>query len=206
MPIISQAEALKDLAPHLGSFYAIATGAWDDCRNLPGKDLAIFTFRTKSSAVHDYMVFRAAHYCEVAERIRPFKKNGMKGILVDGKYAIRFKKLDEDGKSKSQRTQQVMLYRSQVQLEGIDAQHHLELGYVTNSLRTEVLDVRIVCPSGEAANAWGSSIIASPAVSIVEDLFEEFYDSDFEPAAIGPKGDESKDATVIKFPVKRGTE
>lgn len=203
MPIISQAKALEDLSPHFGPFYELATGAWEDCRNLPFKDLAIFTFRTKSSAVHDYMVARAAIYAELVEGVRPFTKNLMKGIVVKGMhavYAIRFKKLDEEGKSKSLPTQQVKAYRNQVQLEGIDAQCHLELGYITNPLRTQVLDVRLVCPSGEVSNAWATSINETTVKPVVEDIFETWYDSEVEPAAVGPKRDEKKDGVVIQFP------
>jgi hypothetical protein len=199
MRIVTQAQALEDLKHHFPAFYEFATGAWDDCRNLPTKDLSVFTFRTKSSAIHDYMVARAAVHCETVEDMKPFKKNGMKGILVAGKYAIRFKKLDEDGRSKNQPTQQVKQFRSQIQLEGIEAEHHLELGYVTNAFQTEVLDVRLVCPSGELSNAWAESIGESVCSPVIEDIFAEFQDSEIGETEIAPKGVEEKEGKVIPF-------
>jgi hypothetical protein len=199
MPIVSQAQALEDLKHHFPAFYEWATGAWNDCRGLPTKDLAVFTFRTKASAIHDYIVARAAIYCETVEDVKPFKKNGMKGILIGGKYAIRFKKLDEDGRSRSQPTQQVKQFRSQIQLEGIDAEHHLELGYITDAFQTSVLDVRLVCPSGESSNAWGESIGESTSNPVIEDIFAEFQDSDIGETEIAPKVAEEKEGKVIPF-------
>jgi len=118
--------------------------------------------------------------------VRIFERNSMKGLVLDERIAIRFKKLDEEGLSRGHYTQQVEEFRSQRELDGIDAAHHLELGYVLNRDETEISEVRIVCPSGRGT-AWWSRIDATGIQPMVFDLFPTPVPSGDGGAVVKPK-------------------
>jgi len=183
MPIANQSMTLFDLNPYLAELASVVLGAWEDVRLLPEECQVTIGARTRASLVHDYMLKRASALEAGHSAIRYFQRQSMHGLVIDGKYAIRFKKLDEDSKSKNQPTQQVAEYRAQIELEGIDAAHHLEIGYVLNNFGTEVADVRLACPAG-AGVAWASSLFKNETQTVVADLFqpvEEVEQADIRP-------------------------
>lgn len=155
MPLISQADAMTALAPHAGALFGVASTPWEEYHARVPEDLLVaFCPRSRASCIHDLMLREAARYTVLAEGVRLFERNLMKGIIIDGRIAIRFKKLDEEGFSRGHYTKQVEEFRSQCQLDGIDAAHHLELGYVLNHNETEISEVRLVCPSGRGVAWW----------------------------------------------------
>jgi hypothetical protein len=168
--VISQTDALSALAPHCSGLYKIATAPWDEYHARMPEDLLVtFTARTRASSIHDLMVREATRYAAENQDVRPFERQMMRGIVIGGTIAIRFKKLDEESHSKGHYTKQVAEYRNQRQLDGIDAVHHLELGYVLNQFETEVEEVRLVCPSGHGT-AWWSRIDRGSIEPAVIDL------------------------------------
>ena len=199
MPLVPMSKALADLEPHLGAIAAIAVKAWDRYHELPEADRMIFGARERANCVHAYMVHYAAEYVAVAVgRLRCFERNQMCGVVIDNKYAIRFKKLDEESRSRNQPSRQVDEFRCQVELDGIDASHHLELGYVLNRPGTKLLDVRLVHPAGDGV-AWAKSIAPAFQDATLRDLFEASEASDVVvPAEIEAK----KSAVVLKFEKK----
>ncbi len=156
MELISQPDAMDILKPHIGALRAIPLDAWAEYHSeIPEKLLVAFCSRTRASAVHNLMVKNAAEYAAISMNgVRPFERQKMVGITVDGRLAIRFKKLDEESLSRNQPSQQVQDFRNQQSLDGIDAVHNLELGYVLNEEETEILEIRIVCPSGGGVHWW----------------------------------------------------
>lgn len=199
MPLVAMHTALSELEDHLEALATFAVQAWDRYHSLPAADRMIFGARERANCVHAYMVHYAAEYVAVAPgTIRCFKLNQMCGIVIDNKYAIRFKKLDEDSKSRNQPSRQVEEFLSQIELIGIDASHHLEVGYVLNSSATDVLDVRLVHPAGEGI-AWVKSLAPSFQDESVVDLFEVNESEEVVPATIEPK----EAAVVLKFEKKK---
>lgn len=171
MPLISQRDALNILEPHLHGLFQVATTPWDQYHALVPQELLVaFGRRTRASGIHDLMIHEATRFSMVTDGARMFERNLMKGIVLHDLLAIRFKKLDEESLSRGHYTQQVEEYRKQCQLDGIDAVHHLELGYVLNDNETEIADVRLVCPSGRGV-AWWARIKDSGIQPVVFDLF-----------------------------------
>ncbi len=199
MPIVSQVKALADLKAHLPHLTSLVTEAWQDVERLPGHTRAIMTPRSRSSLVHDHMLSRAASYAAKSDGVRYFERQLMHGLIIMGKYALRFKKLDDEGLSRNHPTLQVTEFRSQIELEGVDAAHHLEIGYVTDDLGTCVEDVRLTCPSGRG-NAWSVSVIGATAKSIVVDIFDGVEPAEIEEAKIAPR---KSSADVLAFPKKK---
>lgn len=199
MPLVAQQIALAELDAHLEALATVAVQAWDRYHLLPAADRMIFGARERANCVHAYMVHYAAEYVAVAPgTIRCFKLNQMCGIVIDNKYAIRFKKLDEDSKSRNQPSRQVKEFQSQIELVGIDASHHFDVGYVLNLSETDILDVRLVHPAGEGI-AWAKSLAPAFQDESVVDLFEVTESAEVVPAAIEPK----EAAVVLKFEKKK---
>lgn len=201
MPIADQAKTSAELAQHLPHLSALVQGAWQDVEDLPPALRLIMCTRTRASLVHDFMLKRAAEYAEQAEDVRYFQRQSMHGLVVNGRYAIRFKKLDEESRSKNQPTQQVTEFRAQIELDGIDAAHNLEIGYVLNDFGTDIADVRLTCPSG-SGNAWVMSVRDAVGSTIVSDIFAPANET-IEAADIKPR---QRSADVLKFPAKGGHE
>jgi hypothetical protein len=195
----SKMSVLADLQPHLAGFYKIASSAWDDYQRLPSEALVCFTSRSRASVVHDFMVSRAAGYCEQHSDVVQFEVGGMKGILVRDKYAIRFKKLDNLGLSRNQPTLQVNQFRSQENLEGLPDVIHLELGYITDEFAIEVREIRLVYPSGKDANLWEVAISDTSIQSVVEDLFANVESNDAGETKFKPKTDKKQGGKVVNI-------
>ena len=199
MAIVSREVACEELNHHLEAFDEIVRGAWDDFGALPSHCHVTFGLRSRASVVHDFLLSRAAAYADATPGVKYFKLNLMHGLVIEGKYAIRFKKFDADNRSRNQPTMQVVEFRGQIELDGIDAAHHLEVGYVLDSLDTEVLDVRLACPAGHG-NAWVVSVSDHGANAVLADLFSPSNDdgggSEVEPATIEPRKPEGE---VIPF-------
>lgn len=173
MSLISQADAMAILAPHLDGLYTVATSPWDEYHTgIPADLLIAFCARTRASGIHNLMVRAATRYATRASGVRTFERKLMKGIVIDDCLAIRFKKLGEDNYSRGHYTKQVEEFRSQQVLDGIDAAHHLELGYVLNGFATEISEVRVVCPSGRGT-AWSSTLDQSGMQPVVVDLLPQ---------------------------------
>lgn len=189
MAIVDQETAVEELKDHFSDLESIVHNAWKDVNTLPTSSLIVMSARSRASLVHDHIIAHAASYADRVANAHPFVRKQMRGLVLNGRYAVRFKKFDDENKSKNQPTQQVAEFRSQIELDGIDAMHHLEIGYLTNELDTDVIDVRIACPSGEG-NAWVVSISGNEASTIIADLFpSDSGDGGFqvEPADIEPR-------------------
>lgn len=172
MPLISQEEATEVVREHFPALYKMPMEAWDRYHmRVPEDLLASFCARTRASAVHDLMIAAASAYAMGSDNVQFFDSYQMLGLLIDRKIAIRLKKFDEESKSRSQPTRQVTRFRAQERIDGIEALHHLELGYVTNDAATEIAEVRLACPSGEGV-AWWMRLTDGGAESVVADLFD----------------------------------
>ncbi len=198
---ISQSEAAPLIQRHIKALYDIPTKAWDEYHAKVPKELLVsFGARTRASAVHDLMVRNAARYSSEVENVALFEVRMMRGLVLSQLLAIRLKKLDEESGSRSQPTEQVTKFRNQEQLDGIDALHNLELGYVLNESETNIAEVRLVCPSGDGV-AWSMRIGPEAAEPSVVDLLPKPSDpGPDKPAKITPK---KPDSVVVPIRAKK---
>ena len=186
MPLVAQAKAFQELESHVEHLAAMVKGAWTDAQSLDPELRLVITPRSEASIIHDFMLDRASKYAAKTPGVRYFKRQLMHGIVINDTYAIRFKKFDEDSISSNQPTAQVARFRSQINLPGIDAVHHLEVGYVTDQLGINVADVRVTCPAGRA-NSWSASIMGAESITLVADLFANEEVQEVAPAKVAPK-------------------
>lgn len=190
MPLVEQTDAIQFLQPHLEGLHDIVSGGWEDYMiGYADAHRLIHSPITRANIVHDHIVDRASRYLQTSPRLRLHDARGLKALVIDDRYAIRFKKLDESGISRNQPTKQVQDFREQMPLPGINAVYNLEAGYVLDDLETGISRICITCPNG-GRNYWEYELQAGgSAVSVVHDLFEEREHSDEsdEPAIIVPK-------------------
>lgn len=174
MALIEQTEAIKFLNPHLGAIRNIVSGGWDDYINgYSDAHRTIHTSTTRASIVHDHIVERVSRYVLTEEglRLRLHEVRGLRALVVDSQFVIRFKKFDELGMSRNQPTKQVQDFRSQIALTGIDAIHHLEVGYVLDAIQSTITKVCMTCPNGDR-NYWELELPSNGSVvTSVQDLF-----------------------------------
>jgi len=173
MPLISQSDALRILAPHLRAIRSeIVLGAWADYQALPDTAKITYSTITRAGAVHDHMVQRAARYFDGIDGVKVIERQKLFLFIFDQRIALRFKKFDNEILSSNQPTKQVADFRAQTQLPGIEAPHNLEAGYVLDEAEQKVKAVHLVCPNMNR-NYWEMEITDSEQVTIVTDLFEK---------------------------------
>lgn len=173
MPLVSMALALADLDRHLPAFFDIPNGAWDDYHSKISPECQlIFNATARANNVHAFMIERASKYAEACGgSVKLFRCQQMRGLVIDQRYAIRFKKLDEDNNSRNQPSRQVRRFRDQIEFPDFPKAHHLELGYVLDNSQTKFLEARLVSPSGDGF-AWFCKMLPFAAVPKVVDMFE----------------------------------
>jgi hypothetical protein len=160
--LISFDAAQEQLSDMFDPLWEIVSNAWADWQaETSPKAKAILTARSRASNIHDYMVWRARGFCETRDNVEVRVRRLMCVLVINtdkAAFAIRFKKLDEDGLPKNQPTAQVLMFRHQKTLDGIPASHHLEVGYRLSRDQTRIEAIEVVCPSGERSNAWRCEI------------------------------------------------
>lgn len=181
------ADALAMLEPHLDALYSFPLKAWDRYQAVPEDFRMVFCKRTRASAVHNLMLKEAAGYADSTDHVRWFKCNKLYGLVINEILAIRLKKLNSKKLPSNHRTKQVIDFRSQCHIEGIDAIHNLEIGYNLDLLEKAISEVYVVYPSGLRSNFWAFELTRDKVSPVVEDIFGNREDDEIKPAVIKPK-------------------
>ena len=162
---ISFPDTYKALAEYYDPLWDIVSEAWEDYRReVSPAARAVFSPRSRASNVHDFMIARCRRFSETVDGVETRVRKAMCVMVVENSpgapvFGIRFKKLDEDGISRNQPTQQVRKFRSQDDLPGLAPAHHLEVGYVLSRDQTQIVAIEMVHPSGDRSNFWRSEIL-----------------------------------------------
>lgn len=172
MPLVSEEKTVEFLKPHLGAIRKIVQGGWDDYLNLYDEALrVVHCSTTRAAIVHSHQIERASHYSQVADNVRLFDLSKLKILVIDGQFAIRFKKFDEEKRSANQPTKQVEEFRSQGQLPGLPMTYNLEAGYVLDKLATKIEQIHLVCPNRKGFY-WAAELHEDMATQTIFDLYD----------------------------------
>lgn len=172
MPLISSADAIPLMRPHLGSIYDIVAASVSRYFEMSEADRITFNATTRACIIYCYMRDSAARYfvnqpgCGVAEVNQLFVF-----LIEPGGIALRFKKLGDDLASSNHESQQDLAFRNQEPLPGLAATHHLEAGYTLDVNGQRVSEVHLVCPNGPHSNLWAYKLGPDAALPRVQDLF-----------------------------------
>jgi hypothetical protein len=169
-------KAYDAMGPYFDSLWDVVNGSWKDWESeVPAKVRALASTRSRACLINDFMRTRGVRLAAQDEHVKVVLKQQMFVLVFsppgfDGCIGIKLKKLDEDGLSKNQPTAQVQAFRSQLVLPEVEADYHLEAGYVINRLGSALQSVDLVCPSGEGIY-WKAEIVPHAVTPNVENLF-----------------------------------
>jgi hypothetical protein len=127
--------------------------------------------RTKAGILRDYAIAEFAKITSTNPRVRKHTSKNLKVFIVDGKYMVRFKKLNRRLLSSNSRTIQALRFASQelTLFPNYSPITSLNLGYVVNDSFTD-LDVYLTCPSGLRSISWASPLEFSEITGISVDI------------------------------------
>jgi len=170
MALIEQHDAILILNKHLSAFYGVVGGAWQDYISYPIEKRIVHSPRSRASLVHDHMVYRAMKYAAMESGVQIIERSGLYLFIFGGQIAVRFKKFDEELKTRNQPSGQVQQFKAQMQLPGVHSAHNLESGYILSADAQSLAAVHLVCPSGTGVY-WDILLTSQSQTSVVQDLF-----------------------------------
>jgi hypothetical protein len=196
MALIESGEALSLLGRHLPAFYRCVDGAWTDYMSYPIEKRIIHSERSRASLVHDHMVDRASQYAAREEGVEIMERSGLHLFVFGGTIAIRFKKFDEDLRTRNQPTEQVKRFKAQYSLIGVPDAHNLESGYILSPDGQSIKAIHLVCPSGTGIY-WDVLLTESEQTSVVQDLFGKSLETEEENS--GARVKRREEAKIIQL-------
>ncbi len=155
-------DAMGALDPHFDVIDAICRNGLSTYRRYPAEFLLEHSSRAAATCTYDHMVAEAERLLTGRERVVFKDIRGLKVWIVDDKAVVRFKKMDEDGRSRNYPTKQAKEYDKQQQLPGLPSPPlNLVAGYFPDPTGTEVVRVQVSRPLGKAID-WCAALV--PAV------------------------------------------
>lgn len=171
-------DANHAMLPYFDRLWGVIDGAWKDWETeISPKVRSLSSARSRACMVNDFMRIRGIRLTEEDASIKVIIKQQMFVLVFSppnfqGCIGVRLKKLDEDGLSKNQPTAQVQDFRGQLPLPEIEADYHLEAGYVVDRFGSELVSIDLVCPSGNG-NYWKAEILPRGLNQSVENMFPQ---------------------------------
>jgi hypothetical protein len=172
-------DAYRAMLPYFDRLWEVVNGSWDDWnKEISAKVLALASSRSRAALVNDFMRSRGARLALEDGTVAVVIRQQMQVLVFapdgfDGCIGVRLKKLDEDGLSRNQPTKQVREFRDQRTLPGIQADYHLEAGYVLDRFGSGLASIDLVCPSGDGIY-WKAEIVPNGGLNQnVANLFPE---------------------------------
>lgn len=178
--IPTEQEAARQLETFYNEIsYCINSGI-EDYIKYDSQRAAIHTNRTKANLIRDYVVHHARLSFQERADTKIIEKGGLFVVLINDKFAIRFKKLNKDKLSSNIPTKQATRFSTnQLILSFPEFQHNitnLDAGYVSDTNYTfynGVSDAYLVCRNGN--NLYWSlkldsadTVVALPLIEFVE--------------------------------------
>lgn len=166
------------MLPYFDRLWGVVNGGWGDwSAELSPKVRALASTRTRACMVNDFMRDRGTRLAEEDANVKAVVRQQMFVLVFSppdfpGSIGVRLKKLDEDGLSRNQPTHQVREFRDQLSLPSVNADYHLEAGYVVDRFGSALNSIDLVCPSGDGIY-WKAEIVPNGANQNVSNLFPQ---------------------------------
>jgi hypothetical protein len=163
--IVSREDALALLTDYMPQFDELLDEAWEYVESVYADDATrrvAFNDITKASMLHDRWSQLAAARFDGDHRVRIGRRGRMLLLLIDGRVAVRFKKLGSDLCARNIRTpsQERDYFQGQMFIEGLEPSSPTRLifGYRVNSVGTEIAGRYLTCPKSWDENHWVEAI------------------------------------------------
>lgn len=187
-------DAYKAMLPYFDRLWSVINGAWEDWDvEVSPKIRAISSTRTRACLVNDFMRTRGSRLAEEDQTVKVIIKQQMFVLVFNppnfnGCIGIRLKKLNEEGLSKNQPTTQVKEFRGQLPLPDVEADFHLEAGYVVDRFGSTLTSVDLVCPSGNGIY-WKAEIVPNGVNQNIVNLFSQEEQPDLKDVRVRKKSE-----------------
>lgn len=159
MPEWTQDQAMSQLDPIFDELDAICRGGLARYQQYPADIRIEHDARARAACIYSHMEIDAHARLNDLPGVIHKEIRGLKVWIVGEKATIRFKKMDEDGRTRNYPTKQAVDYDKQLPLPGIPYPPlNLVVGYVPNSLGTDVERVQVARPMGKAID-WCAAIV-----------------------------------------------
>jgi hypothetical protein len=146
---IEELQAL--LRPHLARLGRTVWPIWARYLELPEEHRLAFDATTEANMLHCYMVEAAKQEFDHVPGVQFLEMFGFhlgidgSAFGVNGLAVCRFKKFDDEGKSRNYPTERAEALRRNEQLEGMpDRATYVDIGYAFNALRTAISEVQAI--------------------------------------------------------------
>ena len=155
----TQDQAMSQLDPIFDHLDAICRGGLARYQQYPADIRIEHDPRAKAACIYSHMETQAHARLSDLAGVVPLEIRGLKVWIVGEKATIRFKKMDEDGRTRNYPTQQAVDFDKQLPLPGIPFPPlNLVVGYWQNSLGTDVQRVQVARPMGKEID-WCAAIV-----------------------------------------------
>lgn len=152
-------EAMAAIDGLIDDFDDICRAAVATYRRYPPEFLVEHDSRAAASCTYSHMLADAERRFGGRAGIIFKDVRGLKVWLVGDAAVVRFKKMDEDGRSRNYPTKQAQDYDRQAILPGIPAPAaRLSIGYLLDATGTEVVRVQVAKPMGKLID-WCTAIV-----------------------------------------------
>jgi hypothetical protein len=149
------------LDPFLDDFDAIPRKAHAAYRSYKPKHLIELSPRSQANCIYDHMVAEAERRFDNRKMIRPLDIRGLKLWVFEEHTVARFKKMDEDGRTRNYPTQQARDFDLNRELDGVPPKPiRITVGYLLDPSGTMVQRVQIARPNGKFVD-WCAAIVPS---------------------------------------------
>ncbi|KCZ83111.1 hypothetical protein HAD_15527 [Hyphomonas adhaerens MHS-3] len=155
----TQEQVMAELDPYFDEIDAICRGGLTRYQQYPADIRIEHDARAAASCIYTHMVTIAEEQLTPAQGVNFKSIRGLKVWIIGEKATIRFKKMDEEGRSRNYPTKQIRAFDRQMPLPGIPHPAlNLVVGYLPNALGTEVERVQVARPSGKSVD-WCAAIL-----------------------------------------------
>lgn len=160
METLSQADAMSALDPLFDDIDAICRSAHATYRAYPPSILVEHDARAAANCIYAHMFTEAERRLTARSGVEPVKVRGLNVWVIEQAVAIRFKKMDEDGRSRTYPTKQAKDYDRQLELPGLPSPPvNLVVGYFPDPTGTEIVRVQVARPMGRNLIDWCAAIV-----------------------------------------------
>lgn len=131
-------------------------------RSYPADVLVEHSPRAAATCTYDHMVAEADKRWSDQDGIIPDEIKGLKFWIIGTTAVLRFKKMDEDGRSRNYPTKQAKAFDHQTWLPGFpDPAIRLTAGYLLDETQTQFIRAQIARPRGKQIE-WCAAIVPPP--------------------------------------------
>lgn len=164
---------MERLDGSLDAFDRIARQAHATYRAYNPLHLVEHSPRAQAACIYDHMVAEATRLFDGNPKVRPLELNGLLLWAFEDHTLVRFKKMDEDGRSRNYPTRQAIAFDRQYRLEGVPPEpSRITVGYLLDETKVELVRVQVARP-GRRGVDWCAAIVPVDARAASDRKWED---------------------------------